>query len=58
MKTQSISFKALFKRLLLLFTSFDEYGRYDMPALINKVLGVTGREKLLYIGFSSGKSFN
>ncbi len=29
-------------------------GRYDMPALINHVLGVTGREKLLYIGFSAG----
>jgi len=31
-------------------------GRYDIPAIINHVLTVTGREKLLYIGFSLGKS--
>ena len=46
-------------QLLPHFYSFDEIGRYDMPALINYVMSVTHREKLLYIGFSAGnnKSF-
>jgi len=31
-------------------------GRYDLPAAFNHVLTVTGRSKLVYIGFSMGKT--
>lgn len=33
---------------------FDEMGRYDLPAVFNHVLNVTGRPKLSYIAFSMG----
>lgn len=32
----------------------DEIGRYDLPAIIDKVLNETGSETLTYIGFSQG----
>ncbi|CAG4987387.1 unnamed protein product [Colias eurytheme] len=34
--------------------SLDEHGKYDLPAIIDKVLEVTGLEKILYIGHSMG----
>lgn len=34
--------------------SVDEIGRYDLPAIIDKVLNETGSEKLNYIGYSQG----
>jgi len=37
---------------------FDEMGRYDLPAVFNHVLTVTGRNKLVYVGFSIGKTPN
>ncbi|CAK1588877.1 unnamed protein product [Parnassius mnemosyne] len=34
--------------------SFHEHGKYDVPALIDKVLAVTGLPRILYIGHSMG----
>ncbi|CAH4000318.1 lipase 1-like isoform X2 [Pieris brassicae] len=34
--------------------SFDEHGKYDLPAMIDKVLSVTKLDKLFYIGHSMG----
>ncbi|CAH2055600.1 unnamed protein product, partial [Iphiclides podalirius] len=34
--------------------SFHEHGKYDVPALIDEVLSVTGLPRLLYIGHSMG----
>ncbi|XP_013183085.1 lipase 3-like [Amyelois transitella] len=34
--------------------SFDEIGRYDIPAMIDYTLETTGRNKLAYIGHSQG----
>jgi pimeloyl-ACP methyl ester carboxylesterase len=35
--------------------SFNEIGFYDLPAIIDKMLSVTGSEKLFYVGHSQGK---
>jgi len=40
--------------LLLAVCSWDEIANYDLPAMLNYVLHVTGREKLLYVGHSQG----
>ncbi|XP_049878296.1 lipase 1-like [Pectinophora gossypiella] len=34
--------------------SFHEHGKYDVPAMIDRVLNITGLPKLLYIGYSMG----
>ncbi|XP_004927318.1 lipase 3 [Bombyx mori] len=34
--------------------SFEEHGKYDAPAMIDKVLNVTGHQKIIYIGYSMG----
>ncbi|XP_026751643.2 lipase 3-like [Galleria mellonella] len=34
--------------------SFEEHGKLDAPAMIDKVLNVTGLNRLLYIGYSMG----
>ncbi|XP_059061103.1 lipase 1-like [Achroia grisella] len=34
--------------------SFEEHGKFDAPAMIDKVLEVTGLKKILYIGYSMG----
>ncbi|CAH0746627.1 unnamed protein product [Diatraea saccharalis] len=34
--------------------SFHEHGKYDAPAMIDKVLNVTGLSKIFYIGYSMG----
>ncbi|GMR46912.1 hypothetical protein PMAYCL1PPCAC_17107, partial [Pristionchus mayeri] len=34
--------------------SFDEMARYDLPAIIDKALAVSGQEKLYYVGESQG----
>ncbi|KAL4703343.1 hypothetical protein ACJJTC_013109 [Scirpophaga incertulas] len=34
--------------------SFHEHGKYDIPAIIETVLNVTGLSKILYIGYSMG----
>ncbi|XP_063832121.1 lipase 3-like [Ostrinia nubilalis] len=34
--------------------SFHEHGKYDAPAIIDKILSVTGLPRLLYIGYSMG----
>ena len=36
--------------------SWAEFGQYDQPAFIDKILSVTGKPKLTYIGFSGGTS--
>ncbi|KAH9638484.1 hypothetical protein HF086_016809 [Spodoptera exigua] len=34
--------------------SFHEHGKYDLPAMIDHVLNVTGVEKIIYLGHSMG----
>ena len=34
--------------------SWDEMGKYDLPAMINKTLETTGQDKLFYAGHSMG----
>ncbi|KAI5636946.1 alpha/beta hydrolase fold domain-containing protein [Phthorimaea operculella] len=34
--------------------SFHEHGKYDLPAMIDRILNITGLPKLLYIGYSMG----
>jgi len=34
--------------------SWDEMGKFDIPAMIDKILKVTGQEKIFYIGHSMG----
>ena len=34
--------------------SWDEMARYDVPAMLNYILRITGNEKLYYIGHSQG----
>ncbi|KAL0830166.1 hypothetical protein ABMA28_003623 [Loxostege sticticalis] len=34
--------------------SFEEHGKYDAPAIIDKILSVTGLSKVFYIGYSMG----
>jgi lysosomal acid lipase/cholesteryl ester hydrolase len=36
------------------FLSWDQMGQYDIPAMMNKVLEVSGQEKIYYIGHSMG----
>lgn len=36
--------------------SYAELGMYDQPAFIDKILKVTGKSKLTYIGYSLGTS--
>ena len=36
--------------------SFQEMGRYDLPAMINKICAETGHEKISYVGHSQGTS--
>ena len=34
--------------------SFDEMGRYDVPAMVDRITMVTGRKKVNYVGHSQG----
>lgn len=34
--------------------SFQEHGQYDVPAMIDVVLNVTGLPRVMYIGYSMG----
>lgn len=36
------------------YYSFDEIGRYDLPAMIDYVLKETQKDELRYVGFSEG----
>lgn len=36
--------------------SWDEMGKHDIPAVLNFILAKTGRDKLIYIGYSMGCS--
>jgi pimeloyl-ACP methyl ester carboxylesterase len=39
---------------LIIFTSWDEIGNYDIPSIINYIIKSTGQTKLSYIGHSLG----
>lgn len=34
--------------------SLDEFARFDVPAMLDYILGVTGKPKCAYVGFSNG----
>ena len=34
--------------------SWDHNGQYDLPAMIDKVIAITGQERIHYIGHSMG----
>jgi pimeloyl-ACP methyl ester carboxylesterase len=34
--------------------NLDHFAKYDQPALINKILDETGKNKIVYIGHSQG----
>ncbi|XP_034836248.1 lipase 1-like [Maniola hyperantus] len=34
--------------------SFHEHGKYDVPAMVDKILNVTGVPKVMYVGYSMG----
>ena len=34
--------------------SFDEMAEYDLPAIINKALAVSGQDQVVYVGHSQG----
>ena len=34
--------------------SFDEMGKYDLPAMLERIKKVTGRKKVNYVGHSQG----
>jgi lysosomal acid lipase/cholesteryl ester hydrolase len=36
--------------------SFDELAKYDVPALVDNILNLTGRKKLIYVGHSQGST--
>lgn len=36
--------------------TFDEMGKYDLPAFLNTVLDKTGAEKISYLGHSQGNT--
>ena len=56
-------FRSVWSRLAALFrlpashpihSSWDEMGTFDIPAMIDHILKVTGQEKIFYIGHSMG----
>ena len=44
-----------FKNISVIYiSSWDEMGKYDIPAMIDKIIEKTGEEKIFYIGHSMG----
>ena len=41
-------------KLLLNYYSFDEHIKYDLPAMLNYALNISGKEQLSYVGHSQG----
>ena len=39
---------------MILTSSWDEMGKYDIPAMIDQIISVTEQEKIFYIGHSMG----
>ena len=39
---------------MILISSWDEHGKYDIPAMIDQIISVTEQEKIFYIGHSMG----
>ena len=39
---------------MFLYYSFDEHIKYDLPAMLNYALEVSGQEQLSYVGHSQG----
>ena len=40
------------------FSSFEEHGRYDIPAMVSFVQEKTGGERMFYVGHSMGMNMN
>lgn len=53
-KIAKLSFSKVCSSLSLHFHSWQEMADYDLPAMLNYVLQVTGREQLFYVGHSQG----
>ena len=39
---------------MILPSSWDEMGKYDIPAMIDQIINITEQEKIFYIGHSMG----
>ena len=39
---------------LTIFSSFDEMARYDLPAMVDYALAVSGARQVFYVGHSQG----
>ena len=39
---------------MILTSSWDEMGKYDIPAMIDQIISITEQEKIFYIGHSMG----
>ena len=39
---------------MILSSSWDEMGKYDIPAMIDQIINITEQKKIFYIGHSMG----
>ena len=51
---QPLSLKSFKNISVIYISSWDEMGKYDIPAMIDKIIEKTGEEKIFYIGHSMG----
>lgn len=54
LKRLTYKIRILSSRKFFLNLSFHEHGKYDAPAMIDRILNITGLSKLLYVGYSMG----
>jgi lysosomal acid lipase/cholesteryl ester hydrolase len=53
----SINHKTLnYKDPKFWYFSFPEMGKYDLPAMVDYIIGKTGRKKISFIGHSQGNT--
>lgn len=50
----SFKFSCEYLHAPVLFCSFDEMAKYDLPGIIDFIVNKTGQEKLYFIGHSLG----